>query len=124
MTDVPDHSALPEMLCIVADALGLNAALALTQEMGGEECSVPAVAKGSNLAGRVGLPIAKILCENYSGQVYIPNWKDRHTVLSNPHASTNELVRMTGLSVRHIRRIRAKRANDDTPSFLATLLGE
>lgn len=130
MTAMPDHSGLPEMLRLVADALGTKAALALAQEMGGEECSIPASAEGSNLAKRVGLAVAEILCENYSGQQYIPNWKDReaavrrHTVLNNPGLSTNELVRKTGLSVRHIRRIRAERVNDDTPNFLGTLLGE
>lgn len=130
MTANPDHSALPLMLGLVADELGVEAAIALTQEMGGEECSVPAVAEGSNLAKRVGLAIANVLCENFSGQVYIPNWKDReatirrHMVLSNSDKSTNELVRMTGLSVRHIRRIRSERANDDTPNFLDMLLGD
>lgn len=129
MTRAPDHSNLPEMLGLVADALGIKAALTLAQEMGGEECSIPAQAKGSNLAGRVGLAVAEILCEHYSGQVYIPNWKDREAVvrrqqiLSRPDASTNQLVRITGLSVRQIRRIRAEACSSQTPDFF-DLLGD
>lgn len=126
-----EHSSLPYMLSLVADALGIEAVLELSREMGGEECSIPAVAEGSNLAERVGLDVAQILCENFSGQVYIPKWKDpdwvarRRIIQNNPNASANALVRMTGLSVRQVRRIRGEMQSeqpDDTPNFFDALL--
>jgi len=110
-----EFKGIPTTLMIVAEELGLAAAIALADEAGGERVVVPDTAKGSAIAQRFGDEVARVLVSNWGGlHLYIPNWKDREQVLrealvrDNPEASINELVRLTGLSDRQIYRIRKK----------------
>lgn len=106
---------MPEMMETVADALSLDAAEKLADTLGGLEVTIPREAgNGCSLGVAVGHDIAAVLIEHYGGgQCSIPKWesrradKNRLIVANNNKLSTNELVSLTGLSCRQIRRIRA-----------------
>lgn len=126
-----DSRSLPEMLRLVIGELGLPAAMHLVETIGGERVSVPEKAEGSALARRVGPDIAHVLSKHYAPlQVYVPNWRSREQhlrealVQDNPDASANELVRMTGLSERQVRRIRSRQRDSDHAGGQLPLFGE
>lgn len=119
MADQSDFSDMPEILCHVAERLGLPAALRLAAEMGGEEHKIPRKSAGSALERRVGQEIAAVLAEEWAGiNVSIPNYhgrvavERRRRVLTQPTKSTNALARELKITARQVRNLRNGKAAD------------
>lgn len=122
------YTWLPQLLREIAEVAGLDAALALAAARGGQRVRIPAAIADQDhwLVQTVGIDAATAICEMYRGgshgaDLEIPvgpaglNSKVGRQIkeLIDAGASSNEIVRRTGVVFRTVTRHRAKARNTD-----------
>ena len=121
------YSWLPPVLAEIADIAGLDAAMALAEARGGQRVFIPASAGPDHwLVRTVGETAASLICEHYRGgtngeTIDVPAGpassyrKQARKIrqMIDGGASSNEIVRATGLVFRTVTRHRARARSAD-----------
>lgn len=122
MTDARGLPELPELLALVADGLGMGAAVALAQKLGGQRIYVGKSPRDQHrLARLLGLETAQFLARHFGGEyISVPNGRrsgpqarQRRQAVAASGASSNQLAAELGVTQRHIFKLRRKIALQD-----------
>jgi len=102
-----------DLLLEIEEDLGIEAALLLTREYGGQAISIPTTVEGCRIERDLGAELAKWLVERYGGTSmdfpvgfkYRKN-RVRHGVAESPNLSANQLARKFGVTRSRIWQLR------------------
>jgi hypothetical protein len=113
--NTPSRRGWPLALARLADAVGDAAALKLMAEFGGDKLYIPVKAlDGHPITRAIGHAAAVALSFAYGGQqLEIPNGRHLHSgkvriaeALAAGAAGSHDLARATGVTARHVRRVK------------------
>lgn len=124
----PDlDTRLPASLADVADTLGLEVALKIISEFGGQEIKFPKLPDDDHpVIVALGKEDGYAVCQFLTGCfIYVPHMKARRSVrmdvlaLQNAGKGRREIARILGVSQRHVRRMANKAKNPNQYDLFA-----